>query len=357
MIYQAFQQKVNRITKIKQKSLTLQLKSIQDMVRLDEKEITLEKEICEFIVSNCIEAQPAEYALIKGLGLPSILDALASVKRTVNVSDALWFKFKDLEVAAYSGNLTEVMSLLEDDELKELAAFNQNSVLRVAAQCNHQDVVEFLLTIPCIKEYRISSIKYESESFSRVNFLNHLKFVINLPPKSHAGIGYLELAKELLLEGKISDLEWKFLPLILKAGDSSIKGYAQMVSMVSVLPSVRKRASEYVEFNNLLTEVKEWLKTLNLPLKQRKPQPVPKEVPHIGPYVVKIGVSPFNLVSYEKFLIQKQENDELRKYYTQEMLQQLYPDKFKPKSDVTHSFTIEGNKVKYNGSVRNQRKV
>jgi len=291
-----------------------------------------------------------EFQKLKNMEHASILQALWQQDTAGAITFELWSELMNLEVAAFNNNLQEVQMLLENDELKAIVASYNNRVLRIAAMHNNQEVVEYLLYIESVRHAanQIPLIRTQADQAAQLRVANLLRTAANFKKSSGA---YLEYIKELIAEGNITDLDWKYLPHILSLGKVPTKTLKEVVSFMSVLPSVRMHAQQSADFRELLFKTKQWLKGTN-------GRPIPDEVPSMGPYVVRLGVSAFNLHAYEKFLDEKAEKDKLREHFTEDELQKYYPEKFPPKapSDVYHSITIQNNTVSYNGVRRGKLK-
>lgn len=291
-----------------------------------------------------------EFVQLKDMRQVNILQVLWQQDTAGAITFELWSELMNLEVAAFNNNLHEVQMLLENDELKAIVASYNNRVLRIAAMHNNQEVVEYLLFIESVRHAanQIPLTRTQADQAAQLRVANLLRTAANFKKSSGA---YLEYIKELIAEGNITDLDWKYLPHILSLGKVPTQTLKEVVSFMCVLPSVRMQAQQDSNFRELLFKTKKWLKGI-------MGRPVPDEAPRMGPYVVKLGVSAFNLHSYEKFLDEKAEKDKLREHFTEDELQQYYPDKFprKPQPDLYHSITIQNNTVSYNGVRRGKLK-
>lgn len=346
MYYELFSKKVSEL-----QSLTVKIDAIQQY-HAHADSLPTWKEMQKQLVSDIIKLIKeapikkvllTEFQKLKNMEQASILQALWQQDTTGAISFELWSELMNLEVAAHNNNLHEVQVLLENDELKAIAASNNNRVLRIAAMQNNHEVVEYLLFINsvCHVANQIPLIRSQADQTAQERFASFLRAASNFKQSSGT---YLEYIKELIAEGNITDLDWKYLPHILSLGKVPTKTLKEVVSFMCVLPSVRMHAQQSTDFRELLFKTKKWLKGI-------MGRPVPDEVPRMGAYVVKLGVSAFNLHAYEKFLDEKAEKDKLREHFTEDELQKYYPKKFPAKapSDVYHSMTIQNNKVTYNG--------
>lgn len=284
-----------------------------------------------------------EYVTLKELDQIDVLQCLWTEETSAKMSFELWSGLKDLDVAVLQGDLDKVAILLEDEKLKAMVASNNNRVLRMAAIENKQQVVEYLLSVDNVRlvANQISLIHSKAEQLAISQFSSLLRSALTI---KQCASDYLKIIRELVREGNITDLDWKYLPNILNVEQVPDRDLNEVASFLTVLPSVRMRAQQDADFRDLLFKTKAWVKG-------EETKPKLREVPRMGPYVVKLGVSAFNLVAYEKFLEEKAQADKLREHFTESELQQYYPERFPPKAraDLFHSITIENNKITYNG--------
>lgn len=306
---------------------------------------TLISKIVHLIDEGQINASRIEFELVKKLGERRILAKLWCVDKANLIPLNLWMKWKDLENAAAQGQLENVITLLEDDELKEIAARNENQVLRSAAKGNHQDMVYFLLNIPAINAYFTSIERYDAEAIDRDIFLNQIQSAVQAKKsgKTDSRNDYIKIAFNKLCSGNLSNLDHKYFLLVLNAANSAINPeYVSIVSYLCVLPSIRLKATEDKNFRKILSDTKAWLSSIKSEQRQLK-KTLPQTPEHVGTYKVKLGVNPFNLLAYQQFLVEKVKEEERKKYY---------PEEFVSKEEQPmDSFTIEGGKLKYNGKI------
>ncbi|MGD9591805.1 MAG: hypothetical protein AB7V32_04710 [Candidatus Berkiella sp.] len=316
------------------KDALLSLKSKQHNANESEKQIS---KIVRLIGEGEISPEREEFELAKRLGGRRILAKFWSVDKAQDIPLELWMKFKTLEMAAQDGDLDKVIDLLEDDALKKIAARNENQVLRYAARGNHQEVVDYLLNIPTIASYFTSIEKYDAQCSDRQIFLSHLQSALSAS-KICSRNDYLKLAFERLWAGKLFNVDHKFLLLLLSDKKSGIKDkYVSMVSYLCVMPSVRQKAKEDPAFAKTFSEVKAWLRSLNSD-QPRLPRPKTQAPEHVGNYVVRLGVSAFNLSAYEQFLAKKADEEWRKKYF---------PEEFVPKQEKTYgTLTIINGKIR-----------
>ncbi|MBS0287487.1 MAG: hypothetical protein JSR17_09330 [Proteobacteria bacterium] len=341
MSYVDFANKVNALKSILEKIDILENKDTlneiqaQELAVLKTRHHGLVEQMSALIEQGPLTILATEYQILKSMKQESILRKLWHSATKGKIPFELW----DLEVAASCGNLEVVIELLEDENLQQLAASNGNRVLRRAALGNHHEVVAFLMNIKCIKEYGNVPLLIQSPDQRTANssFYTFLRGALNFPGSADT---YLASMKELISTKEIIDLDWRYLANILALKNVTNERLKEVVSFISILPSARIRILEDQDFRNLMGKVRSWLKG-------KRNKPVPDDVPRVGPHVVKLGVSAFNLVAYEKFLDEKAVADKLREHYTEDQIQKFYPGRFprKDNGEFHQSITIENNRI------------